>query len=217
MSEIIRIFLVDDHTIFRDGLKSLLSQEEGFRVVGEAENGMEFLKKFTGSNADIVLMDISMPEMDGPETVEKALAKFPNLKIITLTSYSDQVYYYKMIKAGVQGFVQKSADSNELEKAIRDVYKGGNYFPQDILRNLIFRIGNKNQEGILNDQIELSKRESEVLYLICQGNTNNEIAEKLFISPKTVDNHRTHLLSKTNTKNTAHLVMFSIKNHLIEI
>ncbi len=216
MSEIIRIFLVDDHTIFRDGLKSLLSQIEGFMVVGEAENGIEFLKKFTGSNADIVLMDISMPEMDGPETVEKALAKFPNLKIITLTSYSDQVYYYKMIKSGVQGFVQKSADSNELEKAIRDVYKGGNYFPQDILRNLIFKIGN-NQEKIYHEKIELSKRESEVLYLICQGNTNNEIAEKLHISPKTVDNHRTHLLSKTNTKNTAHLVMFSIKNHLIEI
>ena len=162
-------------------------------------------------------MDISMPEMDGIEATEKALDRYPTLKIITLSSYSDHIYYYKMIKAGVQGFVLKKSGKDELEKAIKDVYHGNNYFPQDMLRNLIFKISNKGIEKINQADIILSKRETEVLQLICMGNTNSEIADKLNISPKTVDNHRTNLLQKTSTKNAAHLVMFAIKNHLIEV
>ena len=158
-----------------------------------------------------------MPEMDGIEATEKALLKYPDLKIITLSSYSDHVYYYKMIKAGVQGFVLKKSGREELQEAINTVYNGGNYFPQDILRNLLFKVSNTGVDSILNNEIRLSKRETEVLQLICQGFTNNEIAEKLHISPKTVDNHRTNLLSKTSTKNTAHLVMFAIKHHLVEV
>ena len=217
MNQKIKIAIVDDHTIFRDGLKSLLSQIPNFQVLFEAPNGHEFLKKLKLINPDIVLMDISMPEMDGDEATEKSLNINPNLKIIALSSYSDQVYYYKMIKAGVQGFVLKKSGTDELEKAIIDVYNGNNYFPQDILRNLIFKIGNTGTGSIHENEIVLSKREIEVLQLICQGFTNAEIAEKLYISPKTVDNHRTNLLSKTSTKNSAHLVMFAIKHHLIEV
>lgn len=217
MDNEIQIIIVDDHKIFIDGLKTLLSQTDKFKVIAEASNGIELLKILNSVKPDIVLMDISMPEMDGIEATEKALLKYPDLKVITLSSYNDHIYYYKMIKAGVQGFVLKMSGQEELEKAINNVYKGENYFPQDILKNLIFKISNKGLNSILNDKIELSKREIEVLQLICLGYTNNEIGERLYISPKTVDNHRTNLLSKTNTKNTAHLVMFAFKNHLVEI
>ncbi len=217
MNSKISITIVDDHTIFRDGLKSLLNQIEGFYVLDEAETGIGFLETLEKHVPDIVLMDISMPEMDGIEATKRALEKIPTLKVISLSSYSDNIYYYKMIKAGVQGFVLKQSGREELENAIHIVHNGSNHFPQEILRNLIFKIGNTGLDSITDDKIILSKREKEVLELICQGNTNNEIAERLYISPKTVDNHRTHLLSKTQTKNTAHLVMFSIKNHLIEL
>jgi len=217
MEKIIDIIIVDDHSIFRDGLKSLLSQIPNFKILNEAKNGKEFLDILQSSKPDIVLMDISMPEMDGIEATEKALSQHPGLKIIALSSYSDHVYYYKMIKAGVQGFVLKKSGKEELQEAINAVYNGENHFPQDILRNLIFRLGNTGLDSITSDEISLSKRETEVLQLICQGFTNNEIAEKLHISPKTVDNHRTNLLSKTSTKNSAHLVMFAIKHHLVEV
>lgn len=217
MGEIINIGIVDDHAIFRDGLKSVLSQIEGFNILYEAETGLEFLKLLDSFSPDVILMDISMPEMDGIEATEKALNRYPTLKIITLSSYSDHIYYYKMIKAGVQGFVLKKSGKEELEKAIKDVYQGNNYFPQDMLRNLIFKMSNKGRETINQAEIILSKRETEVLQLICMGNTNSEIADKLHISPKTVDNHRTNLLQKTATKNAAHLVMFAIKHHLIEV
>ena len=217
MSKTINIAIVDDHEIFRDGLKSVLAQIEGFQVVYEAATGKEFLESLNKFISDIVLMDISMPEMNGIEATEKALAKHPDLKIITLSSYSDHVYYYKMIKAGVQGFVLKKSGKAELEKAIKTVYEGNNHFPQDILRNLLFKISRNGTENIQSNELTLSKRETEVLQLICQGHTNYEIAEKLHISPKTVDNHRTNLLSKTSTRNSAHLVMFAIKQHLVEV
>ncbi len=213
----VEIIIVDDHAIFRDGLKSVLSQIENFIVINEAGNGEELLSILTQQFPDIILMDISMPEMDGIEATKKALKKYPDLKIITLSSYSDQIYYYKMIKAGVLGFVQKKSGKEELKEAINAVLNGDNYFPQDVLRNLIFKIGKEGAGSIGDNKLILSKRETEVLQLICQGFTNNEIAEKLHLSSKTIDNHRTNLLSKTYTKNAAHLVMFAIKNHLIEI
>lgn len=213
----VKIIIVDDHAIFRDGLRSVLSQIEGFVVVDEACSGIELLKLLDTKTPDVILMDISMPEMDGIEAAEKALRKMPNLKILTLSSYSDHIYYYKAIQAGVHGFVQKKSGKSELEKAIRALKNNENYFPQEILRTLIFKIGKSGTESLRSTNIAISKRESEVLELICKGFTNIEIADKLNLSPKTIDNHRTNLLFKTETKNSAHLVMFAIKNHLIEI
>ncbi len=216
-SENIDIYIVDDHALFRDGLNFVLSQIKGFNIVGEAKNGVEFLEALELIVPDVILLDISMPEMDGIQATELALKKNPELKIITLSSYGQEVYYYKMIKAGALGFVQKTASKTELEEAIRKVADGQNFFPQKILRNLIVNVGTKGKYGLANGEVKISKREKEILYLICQGNSNNEIAESLFISPKTVDNHRTNLLSKTNTKNAANLVMFAIKHKIIEI
>lgn len=213
----ITISIVDDHELFRDGLQVVLSQIEDFAIISTASDGKVFLQQLKHFQPDIVLMDISMPEMDGIETTKKAIAAFPDIKIITLSSYGDDIYYYKMIKAGAFGFVQKKSGKKELETAIRTVYTGNNYFPQELMRKIIFKIGNDPEAPIASTSIELSKREKEVLLLICQGYSNKEIAGKLFISPNTVENHRSNLLSKTGTRNAAHLVLFAIKEKLIEI
>jgi DNA-binding NarL/FixJ family response regulator len=213
----IKIFLVDDHALFREGLKFILTQVPNFSIVDEASDGNEFLEKIQIETPDIVLMDISMPGMDGIEATEKAVKMFPSLKIIVITSYGDEVYYLKMIKAGASGFVQKKTSMEELQKAIEMVASGENYFPPNMLQRIIIKISNSSENSQDISGIQLSGREKEILMLICQGFSNNEIGEKLFISPKTVDNHRTNLLSKTGTRNSAHLVMYAIKNNLIEI
>lgn len=217
MKPIINILIVDDHTVYREGLKFVLSQIEGFKIDDEAKTGIEFLEKIELNKPDIVLMDISMPEMDGIEATERALKKYNDLKIVTLSSYGDEVYYYKMVKAGASGFIQKQADKEEIEKAIIKVYNGETYFPAKILQNIIIKMSNSEEDSISIDLVNLTKREKEILGLICNGYSNKEISEKLFLSPKTIENHRTNIISKTGTKNTAHLVMYSIKNKLIEL
>ncbi len=212
----VKICVVDDHEIFRDGLKFILSQVLNYQIVGEAGNGKEFLNLLTHMQPDVVLMDISMPEMDGIDASEQALKKCPGIKIIALSSYGDDLYYYKMVKAGVMGFVQKKSGKDELEKAINTVMNGENYFPPQLLQKIIIKLGQSGPDSLANPELTLSRREKEVLKFICQGYNNNEISEMLFISPKTVDNHRTNLLSKTSSRNSANLVMFAIKHNLIE-
>jgi len=212
----INIILVDDHILFRDGLKFILSQISGYTIIGEASSGMEFLELLETSIPDLVLMDIAMPEMDGIEAARRALDLYPDLKILALSSYGDEIYYRQMIEEGVQGFLTKSSNKEELEFAINTVAGGNNYFSQDLLKKVVFNISNKSKRKE-EEVIKLTHREKEILKCICQGLSNKEIAEKLFISPKTVDNHRTSLLSKTSSKNTASLVMCAVKKNLIYI
>jgi DNA-binding NarL/FixJ family response regulator len=213
----IEIIITDDHAIFREGLGFVISQITDFKLVGEASTGLELIELRDRQNADIILLDISMPQMDGIEATTRLLAKYPDQKIITLSSFDQEAYYYKMIKAGVMGFVEKKAGKSELEDAIRTVYSGQNFFPQNMLRQLIFKGGNNGEATAQENLVNLTNREKEVLELICQGYSNTEIGEKLYLSPKTIDNHRTNLLQKTNTRNSANLVMFAIKNKLIEV
>ncbi len=215
-SEIITIGIADDHAIFRDGLKFMLSSNPCFKLSFEAENGNDLIEKNAQFKPDIILTDISMPEMDGVEATQKIIKEYPSTKIIALSSYGDEIYYYRMIKAGAAGFVLKKANKQEIEESIHTVKDGGNFFPEDLLRRIVFKINSgENEAG--KAVADLSKREKEILLLICQGFSNNEIAEKLFISPKTVDNHRTNLLAKTATRNSPHLVLYAIQNKLIEI
>jgi DNA-binding NarL/FixJ family response regulator len=212
--EKIRIIIVDDHQLFRNGLKILLNAFPGFDVVGEASNGEEFLKILANIKTDVVLMDISMPEMDGIEATVEGLKKDPGINIIALSMYGEEEYYNKMIDAGVKGFLLKDSDISEVKEAIIAVHKGGSYFSQELLYNVIQKIKHREKES---KSANLSKREKEILLKICEGLSNQEIAESLFISKRTVDKHRANLLGKTNSKNTASLILFAIRNKLIEI
>lgn len=209
-----KVILVDDHRLFREGIKSLISTEEIADVIAEAENGKQFLELLEHHEPDLVLMDISMPEMDGVEAARKAIERKPDLHILTLSSFGDEEYYYKMIDAGVKGFVLKNAGIAELERAIREVAEGETYFSNELLRKIITNLGKNSKPKA--DSL-LTKREVEVLQLICNGLTNEEIGEKLHLSTETVKGHRSKLLDKTESRNTAGLVMYAIKNKIIEV
>ncbi len=212
--EKIRIIITDDHQLFRNGLKILLNAFPEFEVTGEASNGEEFLKLIRETGADIALMDINMPEMDGIEATRKALRLCPELDIIALSMYGEEEYYYKMVDAGAKGFVLKDSDISEVKEAILTVNKGGSFFSQELLYHVIQKIKHRENES---KSANLSKREKEILLKICEGLSNQEIAENLFISKRTVDKHRANLLGKTSSKNTASLILFAIRHKLIEI
>lgn len=217
MSNKIKIFLVDDHDMFRDGVKLLLASDNLAEVVAEARNGKEFLEKVGQVNPDVVLMDISMPEMDGIEASKLAHEKYPHLKILALTMFGDEKYYYQMIQTGIKGFVLKSAGISELIKAITEVARGDNFFSGELLYKLIQNITAGKNEANGTPSEKISAREIEVLKLIASGLSNEDIAKHLNISLATVKTHRSNLLSKTASNNTASLIMFALKNKLIEI
>ncbi len=212
--EKIKILIVDDHQLFRNGLKILLDGFPEFEVTGEASNGSDFLDIIKNVQADVVLMDINMPEMDGIEATRKGLKIKPGLNIIALSMYGEEEYYYKMVDSGAKGFILKDSDISEVRKAILTVKKGENYFSQELLYHVIQKIKHRENESKIAN---LSPREKEILAKICEGLSNQEIAEALFISKRTVDKHRANLLEKTNSKNTPKLILFAIKNKLIEI
>jgi DNA-binding NarL/FixJ family response regulator len=208
------IFLVDDHKLFREGLKLLLLNLDCVGEVHESSGGAEFLEVINETMPDIVFMDIEMPEMDGIQTTEKALEKYPDLKIIALSMYSDEAYYSRMIEAGVKGFLFKDSEIQEVEKAIVQVVSGNSYFSHEIMINILQHTSKKKTIQKIYD---LSEREKEVLLHICKGLSNHEIADVLNLSKRTVDKHRENILLKTNSNNTASLVIFAIRNGIIEI
>jgi DNA-binding NarL/FixJ family response regulator len=212
-----KIIITDDHQIFRLGLKSLIVKEDIADVVAEASNGQEFLNLLSKHKPDLVLMDIGMPEMDGIEATRKALDIDPNLKILVLSNFGDEVHYFNIIQAGAKGFVHKTSGIHELRAAIEKVMAGESYFSNELLRKIISNINSsgtfRNANGKSEDK--LTRRELEVLQLVSNGLSNEEIADKLNISVTTVKGHRSNLLMKTGTKNTAGLIMFAIKNKII--
>jgi len=210
------IFIVDDHEMFREGLKSLITNEELGIIIEEASNGKDFVNKLGTIIPDLVLLDIDMPIMNGIEAAKIALQKVPDLKILALTMFGDESHYYKMVDVGVKGFLLKTSGISELQEAINTVANGYSFFSNDILCSIISKLRN-GSNNINNDAVKLSPREVDVLELICKGFTNEKIAEQLNISPQTVKGHRTKLLEKTQSNNTASLVIFAIKNRIIEV
>lgn len=213
----IKIVIVDDHSLFRDGIKFALAHSKEFEVTGEAANGKEFLLLLEKSVPDIVLMDIAMPEMDGIEAVEKALLVQPNLSIVAISMFSDISYYHKMVSKGVKGFLLKEANLEELKNCIREVANGRTYFSQELLQSIIVNLSNPKVSTPSKKVIELTRREEEVLKLICKGYDNKEISDALFISTKTVEGHKTNLMTKTNTKNAINLLLFAFKHKLVDL
>lgn len=210
----ISIYIVDDHSLFREGLKMLLSNLDYIDNIYEAENGQQFIEGLAQNKVDIAMLDIEMPVMNGIQASQKAKEIAPGIKIIALSMYSDENYYLSMIEAGACGFLLKNSNFQEVEKAIIDVYNDKSYISIEIL-NKILKQPLKTSVNASND--DLTERETEILLFICKGLTNSEIADRLNLSKRTVDKHRENLLLKTQSKNTANLVIYAIKNGYLKI
>lgn len=211
-----RIILVDDHSLFRCGMRGLLDRCEGVSVVGEAASGEEFLTMLPGLDAEVVFMDFSMPGMNGAEATERALAVRPGLKIVTLSMFGDEQYYSRMVEAGAKGFLMKDSPMDEVLRAIGTVMQGGTYFCEKVLQSLASRM-QRVADDERRDEEPLSIREIEILVCVCRGLSNQEIADELFISKRTVDKHRANILEKTGCRNTASLVVYAVKNRLVDV
>ncbi|MBQ5620679.1 MAG: response regulator transcription factor [Alistipes sp.] len=208
-----RIALVDDHALFRTGLRGLLEHSTPHRVVAEAASGEEFLEMLQGLEADVVFMDFSMPGMDGAEVTERALERRPDLRIITLSMFGEESYYTRMVKAGACGFLLKDSSIDEVIESIEEVMREGSYFSPRLLMSITRHM--RLEES--SDDDPLSEREKEILVAICRGLSNQEIADELFISKRTVDKHRANILEKTGCKNTAALVVHAIRTGIVEL
>lgn len=211
-----RIVLVDDEILFRQGIKFILDREEDYEVVYEASNGRELIEYLETSEVkpDLIITDLKMPVLNGVETTKILHKKYPELKIIALTSYETHSFVANMIDVGAASFVLKNSRPEDLLYAIKQVLDNGFYYNDRILKILKeTEIKSKNVKCEL-DSAFLSPREIEVLQLICEQKNTAEIAEILFISPRTVEGHRTNLLLKTESKNIAGLVVFAIQNQI---
>jgi len=206
----IKVYIVEDHSVVVEGLRSLLQQEREFEVVGSTENGEDCLQFFRSNTADVVLMDISLPDMNGIDLCRMIKKDYPGIMILALSTFSQPIYISKMMESGASGYLLKNSGRKEIIQALADVAGGKTY--------LSFEAGLALKESALkkNEQPLLTKREKEILQLITGGYTNTQMAEKLFISIDTVDTHRKNLYSKLNVKNTVMLMRYAIENNLLE-
>jgi len=217
----IKIAIADDQSLFREGLANLLSSNPGYEVVAQAENGkvlLEYLSKLE-TLPDIVLVDMNMPVMNGVELNAVLHKSYPAVKVIILSVHGEERYMSKMIEAGACGYLKKNCETAELFATINDTHQIGFHFNIDAL-NAMRNAAKYRRQGlknINNIHIDLTERELLILKMICDEMTNPEISEKLFISTRTVDGHRSNLLTKTGCKNTAGLVIFAIKHGIYEV
>ena len=206
----IRVFIVDDHPVVIEGIHSLLQNEKDISWVGQAMNAPSCLGFFVNNTADVVLMDISMPGMDGVELCKVMKEKYPGIFILGLSTFNQGLYIKKMMENGASGYILKNSSKEELIKAIHTVHEGGIYFSGEA--GVALAEYQKSSKGELP---VLTPREKEILGLIAEGYTNPQIAEKIFLSQFTVDSHRKNLLAKLDVKNTASLIKFAVENKLI--
>ena len=215
MAKIIKLIIVDDHEIFRNGLQTILKRIENVKLIASASNGSEFLDLLKKEVPDLVLMDIKMPVMDGVDATRQALAKYPEIKIIALSMFGDEEYLQQMIQAGAKGFLLKNITRKNLSHAIEVVFSGGNFYSEEMLGFFTKKYIQETQPEY--DDSEITKREMEVLQLVAEGLSNQEIADRLFISKRTVDGHKNNLIVKTGSKNMVDLLVYSIKKGLVKI
>ena len=211
----IKVLLADDHKIVRDGIKLMLDSQAGIDVVAEAGNGNEALEKLQDNYIDIVVMDINMPEMDGITATKKIKEEFPDTKVLALTMSNDDLHIRQMIQAGASGYIMKSAGRSDLKDAIMTIMDGKHYFSDEATNSIMMDLVKGNGKPSSPDLVHITDRELEILELIIKEYTTQEIAEKLFISSRTVDAHRRNLLQKTGARNTAGLVKYAFKHNII--
>jgi len=211
----IRVLLVDDHKIVRDGIKLMLEPQPGIDVVAEADSGNKVSSVLQDNPVDVIIMDINMPDMSGIEATKLVKDNHPQIKVLALTMSSDDSHIRQMVQAGASGYIMKSAGRDELTRAIHDVMEGKHYFSDQATQSIMMDLVKNKGKPSTAEPIHITERELEVLQLIVKENTNQEIAEKLYISPRTVDAHRRNLLQKTGSRNTAGLVKYAFQQGLV--
>lgn len=214
----IKVILVDDHKIIRDGIRSLLKEGSDIKVVGEASNGQELIDMLLTTPTDVILMDLNMPVMDGFEGTAYVTEHYPDIKILVLSMLDHENYISKVLDAGALGYALKNTGKEELVYAIKSVAAGNHFICTEIALNLLKRMQQTGKSETTNGRQpgDLSKREIQVLQLIAEGFTNAEIADKLFTSKRTIESHRQHLIEKTQAKNTAALVKYALEKGIID-
>ena len=213
-----KVIIVDDHKIFRKGLRIVINDYEFAEVVAEASTGEEFLKLIKEVQADIVFMDINMPNINGFEATRKALLKNNKLRIIGMSANDDIASITEMLSSGAIGYLEKDVDYDEIHQAIKDLAEQKSYFSANVFIKLATNITKQSAKKRINEEYDsITKREQDILELVCKGLSNFEISEKLFISERTVEKHKANLYAKTNTENALKLVLFAFKNDLVEM
>jgi len=218
MKDKIKIILADDHRIFRKGLKSLLSERENIEVLAEADNGDEAFEAARKYKPEIVLMDIAMPKMDGIEATRQIRERLPDTEVVILSMHAKKAYIDQVLKAGAKGYVLKDSDEENLLSAINTVHNGGYYLDSPIADQVLsdyFR--GKSKRELKKQSDPLSEREREVLRLLAEGHSNQEVADTLYISRKTVENHRANIVRKTGAQGQVGLTKYAARIGLIDL
>lgn len=216
-ASVIHVLLADDHTILRAGLKMMLNIQPDIAVVGEASDGRQAITEAQRLQPDVILMDISMPELNGIEATRQVKRLLPETRVLVLTMHENEEYLFQVLRAGASGYILKEAADTELISAIRAVFAGRFYLSSSAQSLMIGDYLARVRSGEEHDSYSgLTEREREILKLVAEGYTNNQIAERLFISPKTVDTHRTHVMDKLNLHSRAELVKYAMRRGLLE-
>ena len=213
-----KILLVEDHKMFRDGIRAIIEQTDRYEIVGEAANGLLALDFLEKNEVDLILMDIKMPKMDGIECSKTIMDKDPEAKILAITMHEEEQHIKNMLKAGASGYILKNAGVDVLIGAMDQVIEGNKYYGEHITRIIMEELAKTPEQKLKeNPSIYLTKREKDVLQLIVKEKSNQEIADKLFISIRTVDAHRRNLLQKIGAKNSVGLAKFAITHNLFDL
>lgn len=214
LSSVINILLVDDHQMFLDGLRTLLSKEKNLHIVSEARSGKEALAILVDSPVDLVITDINMPGMSGTELTRQIKKTYPHVRVLVLTMYNDREIIHEIVMTEAEGYILKNSNKRELINAINRIGDHGTYYSNEVIA--IMTENYVTKEKIKDRTQELSAREKEIIALVCQEFTTAEIAEKLFLSPLTVETHRKNILRKTNSKTIVGLIKYAIENKLMQ-
>lgn len=227
MSEVIDIILIDDHKLFREGIKKILDFEPNLRVIAEGNDGNDAIRLMEEHDPDIILMDINMPEMNGVEATSKLIEQYPDAHVIILSIHDDESYVTHALKTGARGYLLKEMDSNSLIEAIHVVHSGGSYLHPKVTHNLVQefrRLSLEKDSYAVEQRIQyekplhlLTNRECQVLQLMAEGNSNRSISEKLYISEKTVKNHVSNILQKMRVRDRTQAVVKAIRNGWVEV
>lgn len=216
----IRIFLVDDHQLVRDGIKALLVTAEDLHMLGEASSGAECFEKIAHEPPDILILDISLPDTNGIEITKRVTAEYPGTKVLMLSMYTSEDFIFNSVKAGARGYLPKNTSREELLNAIHAIYRGEEFFAEPIARIMLkgyVRKAKEDETAARETPLLLTARETEILRLLAEGHVNREISDKLFISIRTVETHKNHIMKKLGLKSAVDLIKYAIRHRIVDI